>query len=87
MDFSKYTQGQGSQGGAAKEAESKAGTDGPALLVAPTDNTEAAKESQLREEEKKHLREELASERERLHKELAGEQEKLKEAAGCGKKV
>ncbi|CAE7541283.1 unnamed protein product [Symbiodinium sp. CCMP2456] len=78
MDYSKYTQGQGSQGGAAK-AETKEGSDGPALLVAPSDNTEAAKESQLREEEKKHLQEELASERERLHKELAEEQEKLKE--------
>ncbi|CAE7461457.1 cmlA [Symbiodinium necroappetens] len=80
MDYSKYTQGQGSQrqGGIAK-AETKAGSDGPALLVAPSDNTEAAKESQLREEEKKHLREEMASEHERLHKELAEEQEKLKE--------
>ncbi|OLQ12363.1 hypothetical protein AK812_SmicGene3685 [Symbiodinium microadriaticum] len=80
MDYSKYTQGQGSQGqGGIAKAETKAGSDGPALLVAPSDNTEAAKESQLREEEKKHLREEMASEHERLHKELAEEQEKLKE--------
>jgi len=50
------------------------------LFVAPDQqNTEEAKESKLREEEKQQLHEELASERERLQKELAQEEEHLKE--------